>query len=95
MKKKICSLALLLITISTNNLFAQTAREAARNRFSSALFGGLIVIILYLVSYGVIYLINIGREPQDKIDIFSEKNRKILFWIVIIVFAIIITLFKR
>jgi hypothetical protein len=99
MNKIFCSLALLLIIISPNNLFAQTAREAARisltNRLYFALFGGLIIFILYLISFGVVYLINVDKEPQDKIDIFSEKNRKILFWVGIIGLAIIVTILKR
>ena len=99
MKKIFWALISLLIITSADNAFAQTAKESAQSslilRFKFALFVIFIFFIVGLISFGVVYLVNMDREPEKKIDFFSDKYRKLVSWIAVFVLAIIITVFRR
>ena len=99
MKKIFWALISLLIITSADNAFAQTAKESAQSslilRFKFALFVIFIFFIVGLISFGVVYLVNMDREPEKKIDIFSDKYRKLVWWIAVFVLAIIITVFRQ
>ena len=99
MKKIFWALISLLIITSADNAFAQTAKESAQSslilRFKFALFVIFIFFIVGLISFGVVYLVNMDREPEKKIDFFSDKYRKLVWWIAVFVLAIIITVFRQ